>query len=96
MQWVTSNPQAIYSSVSQALTRISSTEGASALWRGVNSVLVGAGPAHALSFASYEGCKSFFRDDQDDGHQIVADGTLMSTRIHAFFSHGGCLRNHCS
>jgi solute carrier family 25 iron transporter 28/37 len=57
-----------------AVSRISTTEGSLALWRGVNSVLIGAGPSHALSFSTYEGCKSLFRDDKNDGHQILADG----------------------
>ncbi|OBZ84987.1 putative mitochondrial carrier C8C9.12c [Choanephora cucurbitarum] len=30
------------------------------LWRGVNSVVMGAGPAHALHFATYEACKESF------------------------------------
>ena len=50
-------PQAIYSSVAQALRRISSTEGARALWKGIGTVFVGAGPAHALHFGTYEAVK---------------------------------------
>ncbi|KAI9261076.1 mitochondrial carrier domain-containing protein [Sporodiniella umbellata] len=30
------------------------------LWKGVSSVVLGAGPAHALHFATYEFCKDFF------------------------------------
>jgi solute carrier family 25 iron transporter 28/37 len=76
MQLITTQPSAIYSGVVNAVSRISSHEGATALWRGVNSVLLGAGPAHALSFALYEQCKSMFRDSDDEGHQILADGIL--------------------
>ncbi|ORZ36607.1 mitochondrial carrier domain-containing protein [Catenaria anguillulae PL171] len=47
-----------YTSTYQAFSRITSTEGARALWRGVSSVVVGAGPAHALYFATYEQCKA--------------------------------------
>jgi solute carrier family 25 (mitochondrial iron transporter), member 28/37 len=47
----------IYSGVSQALSRVASTEGMLALWRGVNSVAFGAGPAHAIYFATYEKMK---------------------------------------
>lgn len=36
---------------------ISSTEGLGRLWRGVWSVVIGAGPAHAIYFASYEQSK---------------------------------------
>ncbi|CAO3623505.1 unnamed protein product [Cunninghamella blakesleeana] len=32
------------------------------LWRGVYSVVIGAGPAHALHFATYEYCKEHFFD----------------------------------
>jgi solute carrier family 25 iron transporter 28/37 len=59
MQVVNPNPQAIYSSVTSALTRISTTEGSRALWRGVSSMVLGAGPSHALYFATYEQCKLY-------------------------------------
>jgi solute carrier family 25 iron transporter 28/37 len=51
-------PQAQYTGTAHAFSRISSTEGVRALWRGVSSVIIGAGPAHALYFASYEYCKA--------------------------------------
>ncbi|CAM0135595.1 Fe(2+) transporter [Umbelopsis sp. WA50703] len=35
------------------------------LWRGVNSVVMGAGPAHALHFATYEVCKEAFGANED-------------------------------
>ncbi|KAI8855159.1 mitochondrial carrier domain-containing protein [Chytridium lagenaria] len=54
MQVLSPQPAALYTSVSNALSRITSTEGFNALWRGVNSVIIGAGPAHALYFATYE------------------------------------------
>ncbi|KAI9496932.1 mitochondrial carrier domain-containing protein [Zychaea mexicana] len=38
------------------------------LWRGVNSVVLGAGPAHALHFATYEYCKEAF---VGDGHHAL-------------------------
>ncbi|KAI8981937.1 mitochondrial carrier domain-containing protein [Mycotypha africana] len=45
------------------------------LWKGVNSVVLGAGPAHALHFATYEFCKeqfvkspSFFRQHERNPH----------------------------
>ncbi|KAJ3294385.1 Fe(2+) transporter [Borealophlyctis nickersoniae] len=61
MQVLQPNPQAIYSGVMNAVSRISTTEGFKALWRGVNSVIIGAGPAHALYFATYEKCKEVFK-----------------------------------
>ncbi|KAI9003595.1 putative MRS4-protein of the mitochondrial carrier family [Gaertneriomyces semiglobifer] len=71
MQVITSNPQAIYSGVTNALTRISSAEGFSTLWRGVNSMILGAGPAHALYFATYEKCKEMLSGN-GAGHHHVA------------------------
>ena len=43
-----------YTGVVNAFSRISSTEGLRALWRGVASVIAGAGPAHAVHFGMYE------------------------------------------
>ncbi|ORX99644.1 carrier protein [Basidiobolus meristosporus CBS 931.73] len=73
MQIINPNPQAVYSGVVQALTRMTTTEGARSLWRGVNSVILGAGPAHALYFATYEHCKSLFGGDAA-GHHPIAIG----------------------
>lgn len=47
----------IYSGIVNAMTRISSTEGTRSLWRGISSVFIGAGPAHAVYFAVYESVK---------------------------------------
>ncbi|KAH8548694.1 mitochondrial carrier domain-containing protein [Umbelopsis sp. PMI_123] len=41
------------------------------LWRGVNSVIMGAGPAHALHFATYEVCKEAFGAN-DGRHHFLA------------------------
>jgi solute carrier family 25 (mitochondrial iron transporter), member 28/37 len=51
------DPAARYSSSSDALRRIYTTEGVMRLWRGVISMVAGAGPAHAVYFATYEQCK---------------------------------------
>ncbi|KAI9092446.1 mitochondrial carrier [Phlyctochytrium arcticum] len=87
MQVLSPNPQAIYSGVTNALSRITTVEGFSALWRGVSSVIIGAGPAHALYFATYEQCKEVFKE-MDSGHHhlshaaagaaatIVSDGLM--------------------
>ena len=48
-----------YSGVSQTFKFVASTEGLKALWRGINSVALGAGPAHAIYFATYEKSKEF-------------------------------------
>ena len=57
MQVFATSPAAVYTGVGNAFTRISSTEGMRALWRGVSSVIMGAGPAHAVHFGVYEAVK---------------------------------------
>ncbi|KAH3668036.1 hypothetical protein OGAPHI_001790 [Ogataea philodendri] len=42
----------------QSFSKISSTEGAVALWRGVSSVVLGAGPAHAVYYLVFESTKT--------------------------------------
>ncbi|CAD1812483.1 Mitochondrial carrier family protein [Candida parapsilosis] len=43
----------------KSISRISSTEGFRALWKGVSSVILGAGPAHAIYFSVFESTKTF-------------------------------------
>ncbi|ODV94366.1 hypothetical protein PACTADRAFT_51215 [Pachysolen tannophilus NRRL Y-2460] len=50
----TSLPKGIIASVS----KISSTEGATVLWRGISSMILGAGPAHAVYFSVFESTKT--------------------------------------
>jgi len=57
MQVFATSPAAVYTGIGNAFTRISSTEGVRALWRGVSSVILGAGPAHAVHFGTYEAVK---------------------------------------
>ncbi|EIN06089.1 mitochondrial carrier [Punctularia strigosozonata HHB-11173 SS5] len=57
MQVLAASPAAVYTGIGNAFTRISAAEGAAALWRGVSSVIVGAGPAHAVHFGTYEAVK---------------------------------------
>ncbi|KAI1308406.1 Fe(2+) transporter [Mortierella claussenii] len=71
MQILQPTPQAVYSGVINAASRITTTEGARTLWRGVNSVIMGAGPAHALYFATYEYAKESFGGN-GSGHHLVA------------------------
>ncbi|KAI0091693.1 mitochondrial carrier [Irpex rosettiformis] len=59
MQVFATSPAAVYTGIGNAFTRISSTEGIRALWRGVSSVIMGAGPAHAVHFGTYEAVKEF-------------------------------------
>ncbi|QPG75871.1 hypothetical protein FOA43_003257 [Brettanomyces nanus] len=67
----------------QAFSRISSSEGISGLWRGISSVILGAGPAHAVYYLVFEStktalCKHF---DQSNGH-IHMKNTLITDEKH--------------
>lgn len=44
----------VYANMSDAFSRITAAEGSRRLWRGVASVILGAGPAHAVYFGTYE------------------------------------------
>lgn len=50
--------QPLSKSVIGSISKISSSEGAYALWRGVSSVVLGAGPAHAVYFSVFEATKT--------------------------------------
>lgn len=75
MQVFATSPVAVYSGVGNALTRISSTEGVRALWRGVWSVVIGAGPAHAVHFGTLEAVKELLGGNEA-GNQWVATCTF--------------------
>lgn len=71
MQVFATSPAAVYTGIGNAFTRISSTEGARALWRGVSSVILGAGPAHAVHFGVYEAVKDL-TGGNEAGNQWLA------------------------
>ena len=86
MQILHPTPQAVYTGVINAVSKISTTEGAKTLWRGVNSVILGAGPAHALYFGSYEFAKDAFGGNESGHHPIAAGNILqVSTKDTRFF-----------
>ena len=60
MQVLYPDPKAVYNGTMHAFQTITTTEGIGRLWRGVMSVVVGAGPAHAVYFGTYEQCKVLF------------------------------------
>ncbi|KAG0034190.1 Fe(2+) transporter [Podila clonocystis] len=72
MQILQPTPQAVYSGVLNAANKITTTEGARTLWRGVNSVILGAGPAHALYFGTYEYAKQAFGGNESGHHPVAA------------------------
>ncbi|KAI8970073.1 mitochondrial carrier domain-containing protein [Mycotypha africana] len=53
------------------------------LWRGVNSVVIGAGPAHALHYATYEACKEAFGGNTS-GHHVLTNAAAgaIATLVH--------------
>ncbi|WFD38032.1 Fe(2+) transporter [Malassezia japonica] len=73
MQVLNASPAATYSGMTEALTRISSVEGFKGLWKGIASVILGAGPAHALYFGTYELVKEHTGGNRE-GLQILSTG----------------------
>lgn len=71
MQVLSASPAAAYASMSDAFTRISTTEGTRRLWRGVASVILGAGPAHAVYFGTYELAKEL-AGGNEGGYSFLA------------------------
>lgn len=59
MQCLRPSPGAIYHGIMDAFKKMVRTEGALSPFRGMNIVALGAGPAHALYFSSYEITKTF-------------------------------------
>jgi len=76
MQVFATSPLAVYTGVGNAFSRISSTEGMRALWRGVPSVILGAGPAHALHFGALEAVKELAGGNAA-GNQFLATCTSL-------------------
>lgn len=76
MQMIASG-QPVSRSVILSISRISSSEGAYALWRGVSSVVLGAGPAHAVYFSVFEATKTMLvnRLTDSNSHKLVTDET---------------------
>jgi solute carrier family 25 (mitochondrial iron transporter), member 28/37 len=70
MQVFATSPAAVYTGIGNAFTRISSTEGVRTLWRGVSSVILGAGPAHAVHFGMYEAVKEFTGGNRGDATNV--------------------------
>ncbi|KAJ2844047.1 Fe(2+) transporter [Coemansia erecta] len=74
MQVVGSPSSMVYSGVTHALKVITSTEGIRSLWRGVMSVVLGAGPAHAVYFATYEQTKKILTNAAGGNANSLAAG----------------------
>jgi len=77
MQIINPTSGGLYTGISNAVSTIYRLEGLRTLWRGVSSVIVGAGPAHAVYFGTYETVKEFAGGNAADGkHHPFAAGAL--------------------
>ncbi|VUC20688.1 unnamed protein product [Clonostachys rosea] len=72
MQIIGSSATPTTSSVIRSTYQIASKEGVLNLWRGMSSVIVGAGPAHAVYFATYEAVKHAMGGNQVGVHHPLA------------------------
>ncbi|KAF2658140.1 asparaginyl-tRNA synthetase [Lophiostoma macrostomum CBS 122681] len=84
MQVVSPSPTAMYSGISNAMVTISRVEGFRTLWRGLSSVVLGAGPAHAVYFASYEAVKQSLGGNEganDEHHPFAAAASGAAATI---------------
>jgi asparaginyl-tRNA synthetase len=81
MQIVNASPTAVYSGISNAMITISRVEGFRTLWRGMSSVVLGAGPAHAVYFATYESVKHSMGGNAGahEEHHPLAAGMAYAT-----------------
>lgn len=71
-------------SVILSISRISSSEGAYALWRGVSSVVLGAGPAHAVYFSVFEATKTMLVNRLTDSNSTK----FVTDETHPLFASG--------
>ncbi|KAI8476027.1 MAG: mitochondrial carrier domain-containing protein [Monoraphidium minutum] len=72
MQALSHPGQRLHSSTLQALRAVLRREGVGGLYRGVGAVAWGAGPAHALYFATYEAAKGALGGNAQGHHPLAA------------------------
>ncbi|KAI3427269.1 hypothetical protein D9Q98_007201 [Chlorella vulgaris] len=87
MQALSHPGQQLHSSMATALRTMLRREGIGGLYRGVAAVALGAGPSHALYFASYEAAKQLFGGNQE-GHHPLATAAAGAT---ATIVNDGCM-----
>lgn len=67
----------------QAFTHIAATEGLYGLWRGISTVILGAGPAHAVYYYVFESTKTALcRHLQDVNHHVKMKNSLITDERH--------------
>jgi solute carrier family 25 (mitochondrial iron transporter), member 28/37 len=80
MQIINPSAGGLYTGLSHAVSTIYRIEGVRTLWRGMTSVIVGAGPAHAVYFGTYEVVKEMAGGNKTDGkHHPLAAGMARSS-----------------
>eukprot|EP00112_Aurelia_sp_Birch-Aquarium-sp1_P018639 Seg447.3 transcript_id=Seg447.3/GoldUCD/mRNA.D3Y31 product=Mitoferrin-1 protein_id=Seg447.3/GoldUCD/D3Y31 len=85
MQCLRPSPGAIYSGINDAFKKMVRTEGALSPFRGMNIVALGAGPAHALYFSSYEKTKTLIGSWGHGNHSStvsVVGAGVVATLFH--------------
>ncbi|KAI0836136.1 mitochondrial carrier domain-containing protein [Hypoxylon sp. FL0890] len=75
MQIINPSANGVYKGMIESTMRIASGEGVLKLWRGMSSVVVGAGPAHAVYFATYEAVKHLMGGNRAGVHHPLAAAT---------------------
>lgn len=79
MQSLNPDPKAQYPSIYGAFKKIIQTEGFWRPLRGLNVMMMGAGPAHAMYFACYENMKRTLNDVfSQQGNSHLANGILKA------------------
>ncbi|KAF2033387.1 asparaginyl-tRNA synthetase [Setomelanomma holmii] len=84
IQILNPSPGAMYSGISNAMVTISRVEGFRTLWKGLSSVVMGAGPAHAVYFASYEATKHALGGNEgghEEHHPLAAAASGAAATI---------------
>ncbi|EDV20053.1 uncharacterized protein TRIADDRAFT_32519 [Trichoplax adhaerens] len=83
MQSLKPNPNAVYKGIYDGFRSIAINEGRFTVFRGMNVVICGAAPAHALYFSCYESVRQSL-GGKEPGHHPVANATaaVTATAIH--------------
>ena len=76
-------PSGMWTTIRQ-LTSGKAAPGLGRLWRGVQAMMVGCIPAHALYFSSYEAIKSLFLSETSDQHNLGPLGSAVAGATAAF------------
>ncbi|KAI9676887.1 MAG: asparaginyl-tRNA synthetase [Caeruleum heppii] len=72
MQIINPSPAAVYTGISNAFSSIYAREGPRTFFKGISSVALGAGPAHAVYFATYEAVKQAMGGNVGHAHHPLA------------------------